>query len=215
MSEISVKQWYETKDNVDEMRSWNGLKIWEKEVIRYFPKNASILNIGCGLGREAFALSDLGFSVAGIDISHSVIAEVNTLAESKGYSIPFYPYDGRHIPFNDNSFDVIILWAQTFGLLYGADYKHSFFSECNRLLKKDGILSFSGHDYEYLSDTHELHLDGRKFFPYDSEEIYWETFLPDELSSYARQNNFSVIISERGAIYRPEDGVILHCLCKK
>ncbi|WP_312370857.1 class I SAM-dependent methyltransferase [Lachnoclostridium sp.] len=215
MSQNSVKQWYEAKDNVDEMRSWNGLKTWEKEVIRYFSKNASILNIGCGLGREAFALSDLGFSVVGIDISHSVIAEVTALAESRGYSIPFYSYDGRHIPFNDNSFDVIILWAQTFGLLYGVDYKQSFFSECNRLLKKDGILSFSGHDYEYLSDTHELHLEGRKFFPYDCEEIYWETFLPDELSSYARQNNFTIIMSGRGAIYKPEDGVILHCLCKK
>ncbi|ABX42334.1 class I SAM-dependent methyltransferase [Lachnoclostridium phytofermentans] len=215
MSQNSVNQWYETKDNVNEMKSWKGLKIWEKEVISHFPKNASILNIGCGLGREAFALSDLGFSVVGIDISHSIITEVTALAESTGYSIPFYPYDGRHIPFDDNTFDVIILWAQTFGLLYGADYKQSFFSECNRLLRKDGILSFSGHDYEYISDTHELCLEGRKFYPYSSKEIYWETFLPDELSSYAKQNNFTILLSGRGEIYKPEDGVILHCLCKK
>lgn len=215
MSQNSVKEWYEINENVNEMRSWKDLKIWEMEVTRFFPKNALVLNIGCGLGREAFALNDLGYTVKGIDISQNIITEVTALAESKGYSIPFFTYDGHHIPFNDNTFDVVILWSQTFGLLYGEGAKQSFFSECYRLLKKDGILSFSGHDYEFILTNHNQYLEGRKFFPYSNKDIYWETFLTDELVSFATKNDFSIIDSGRGKIYKPEDGVVLHCLCKK
>ena len=68
-----VVEWYEDKKNVDEMQNWNlALKEWEQSVIKFFPSGARILDIGCGLGREAFALSDLGYDVVGIDISKEV-----------------------------------------------------------------------------------------------------------------------------------------------
>ena len=61
-----VSQWYEDTKNVDEMQDWNpALKEWEKTVAGHFPSGARILDIGCGLGREAFALCDLGFEVVG------------------------------------------------------------------------------------------------------------------------------------------------------
>ena len=70
-----VHQWYENKKNVDEMIHWNKgkLKKWEQAVVNYFPKEAKILDIGCGMGREAFALYEMGCSVGGIDISEDVI----------------------------------------------------------------------------------------------------------------------------------------------
>ena len=93
-----VEKWYEDKNNVDEMFNWNSeLKDWEKSVIKHFPSGARILDIGCGLGREAFALSDLGFNVIGIDISKEVILQVKKLSADKGYKIPFYEYDGEHL----------------------------------------------------------------------------------------------------------------------
>lgn len=59
MSDI-VSAWYEDKKNVDEMQGWNSaLKEWERSVTKYFPAGAIILDIGCGLEREAFALSEL------------------------------------------------------------------------------------------------------------------------------------------------------------
>lgn len=56
MSDI-VHKWYEDKKNVDEMVCWNRgeLKKWERAVTNFFPKGAQILDIGCGMGREAFA----------------------------------------------------------------------------------------------------------------------------------------------------------------
>ena len=109
MSNI-VAQWYEDKKNVDEMQSWNSaLKEWERFVVQYLPSGAKILDIGCGLGREAFALADLGYDVVGIDISKEVISQVKQLSADKGYKIPFYEYDGAHLDFPSDYFDVVLI----------------------------------------------------------------------------------------------------------
>ena len=211
-----VSKWYEEKRNVEEMRGWNSaLKIWEREVIAHFPSGARVLDIGCGLGREAFRLAGLGFDVAGIDISEEVITQVRQLAAEKGYDIPFIACDGRKLPFPDDSFDAVLIWAQTFGLLYGEEYKRDVLAECRRALKPGGLLSFSAHDHEYLTPQHPHCLDGRRFYPYAGAQIYWETFEASELTRAARQAGFEVILCEKGSIYKPEDGTILHCLCRK
>ena len=211
-----VTQWYEDKKNVDEMQQWNpALKEWERSVISRFPAGAKILDIGCGLGREAFALAEMGFDVVGIDISKEVISQVKQLSAEKGYSIPFYDYDGKTLSFPDASFDVVIIWAQTFGLLYGDEYKQEFLAECKRVLKKGGLFSFSAHDRHYLQAHYPNCLNGPKFYPYANTEMYWETFEAANLTRFAEQAGLEVVLCGEGKIYKPEDGTILHCLCKK
>ena len=76
-----VLKWYENTKNVDEMLDWRpALKEWGKSVSKLFSPGSRILDIGCGLGREAFALHDLGFEVVGIDISKEVISRVKQLS---------------------------------------------------------------------------------------------------------------------------------------
>lgn len=155
MSDV-VREWYEDQKNVDEMLHWSKgiLKKWEQGVATYFPETAKVLDVGCGMGREAFALNDMGFTVIGIDISEKVINQVTELSKQIGYSIPFSVYDGYTLPFEDNTFDVVIIWAQTFGIMHGNTYKVKFLHECRRILKKDGLLSFSGHDYKYVTKNY-------------------------------------------------------------
>jgi|GEM_PF-149392 ubiquinone/menaquinone biosynthesis C-methylase UbiE/ADP-ribose pyrophosphatase YjhB (NUDIX family) len=218
MAQDIVNEWYESKTNVDEMIHWQKetLKLWETQVSqKYFPKNAKILDVGCGMGREAFNLTKMGFSVTGIDISNEAIKQVTELSLIKGYNIPFLHFDGYSMPFDDNEFDVVIIWAQTFGLLYGDKYKITFLMECRRVLKRNGILSFSGHDYNYLSKNYLQCLNGRKFFPYADTEIYWEAFTIDELADYAKQVGYAIKLCQTGEIYKPEDGTIIHCVCQK
>lgn len=78
------------------------------------------------MGRETFALADMGFRVTGIDISKEAIEQVKEISIKKCYEISFAQYDGHNIPFNDKTFDVVIIWAQTFGLMYGNEYKREF-----------------------------------------------------------------------------------------
>ena len=214
--ENAVTRWYEDRAHVEEMLEWNpALKEWEKDVTRFFPAGAKILDIGCGLGREAFALSDMGFDVTGVDISGEVIARVKQLAADRGYGIPFYEYGGKKLPFPDGSFDAVLVWAQTFGLLYGDGYKRDCLAEWKRVLKKDGLASFSAHDFSYLKEHHPDCLEGRQFHPYAGAEIYWETFEAPEIIGFAEQAGLDVVLCEKGKIYRPEDGTVLHCLCRK
>ena len=211
-----VSRWYEDKKNVEEMQNWNSaLKQWEQSVAEFFPSGAKILDIGCGLGREAFALADLGFDVVGIDISKEVISQVKQLSAEKGYQIPFYTYDGVHLDFPADSFDAVLIWAQTFGLLYGNEFRKDYLLECKRVLKKGGLCSFSTHDYTFLREHYPNCLDGQRFYPYANAEIYWEAFEDADLRHFAYQAGLQVILCEKGTIYKPEDGTILHCLCRK
>lgn len=67
----NVSEWYEKKEHIDEMKSWDKgkLKIWEHQVADNFPSGVKILDIGSGLGREAFALYHQGFEMDRLDVS--------------------------------------------------------------------------------------------------------------------------------------------------
>lgn len=212
-----VKEWYNDERSYGYMPEsvQKGLKKWEKYVAdTFFPETANILNIGCGTGREAFALYNMGrgFKVTGADISEPILAEAVKLADKLGIPVEFIKTNGLDLPFTDNQFDVIIIWAQTFGLLYGQDNKIDFLKECKRVLKKGGILSFSAHDKDYVESNYRQYVDGKKFYAY--EECYWEIFTADELRLISENAGFEVLDCRCGEIYKPDDGVIIHCVCK-
>ena len=213
-----VVEWYSDDKNLAEMKEGlkTRLKQWEKGVASdYFPLNASVLDVGCGMGREAFALYDMGFTITGVDISEKAIKEVKQFALESNRNIDFLHTNGIDLPFEDNTFDVVIIWAQTFGLMYGTNQQLSFLDECRRVLKGNGIISFSGHDREYIEKNYSHIIDGIKFFPFANSEIYWEMFTIEELLDLTQKAGFTVLECERGKIYRPEDGVVLHCECRK
>jgi len=212
----NVLAWYEKKEHIDEMKSCDKekLKIWEQQVAANFPSGARILDIGSGLGREAFALYRQGFEVDGLDVSKDVVDKANEEAVTCDSKVRFYHYDGKHIPFGDGVFDVVIIWSQTFGLLYGKSYKESFLKECKRVLRPKGLLSYSGHSLQYLREYHKECLDDDKFYPYIEREIYWETFSLEELENDAKQTGYDIVMSGEGEIYVPEDGIVLYCLCR-
>ena len=212
----SVSEWYAKEESYEYMpdATKKGLKIWEREVIStFFPEGAHILVIGCGMGREIFPLYDMGFRVTGVDISEPVLAQAIATAVETNREIKFLQTNGLDLPFTDESFDVIIIWAQTYGLLYGGENKLHVLHECYRVLREGGLLSFSGHDREYLETNYPQYLENGKFHAYS--DCYWETFMLDEMSGTAEKSGFQVLSCLRGEVYTPEDGTILHCVSRK
>lgn len=59
-----------------------------------------ILDLGCGKGRFARRLSDLGAEVIGLDLSAAMMAGASGIARVQG--------SARHLPFRDASFDAVI-----------------------------------------------------------------------------------------------------------
>jgi SAM-dependent methyltransferase len=87
---------------------------------------ASVLEIGAGNGVQALELSRKGFQVVAVDLATSTYAAHRVF--------PIIDYDGDHLPFPNESFDIVI----SSNVL---EHVHGFgglMRESARVLKKDG-----------------------------------------------------------------------------
>jgi len=95
-------------------------------VLPYFPKGCSVLEIGAGSGLLSQLLSRKGYSVQAIDIK--------TSQHCKHRVWPVTIYDGRVIPFKNNSFDIVF----SSNVLEHISHRYEFQSEIKRVLKSGG-----------------------------------------------------------------------------
>ena len=95
------------------------------EVARVLPQNADILDVGCGNGFIAHHLAGmLGTTVVGLDVGGSTSARINYL-----------PYDGRHFPVREQSFDAVLLCY----VLHHAQDARLVLNEVSRVLREGGL----------------------------------------------------------------------------
>lgn len=95
------------------------------EVASVLPPRASVLDVGCGNGFIAHHLqSMLGTNVVGLDVTENTAARINYL-----------PYDGRHFPVKDQSFDAVLLCY----VLHHAQDARLVLNEVNRVLRDGGL----------------------------------------------------------------------------
>lgn len=95
------------------------------EVARALPPRANVLDVGCGNGFIAHHLSGmLGTNVVGLDVGDSTAARINYL-----------PYDGRHFPVKDQSFDAVLLCY----VLHHAQDAVLVLNEVSRVLRDGGV----------------------------------------------------------------------------
>jgi len=92
------------------------------------PSGSKLLEIGAGTGWQAKALTQQGYTVEAIDIKESNYSEERIW--------PVLDYDGKTIPFDDNSFDMIF----TSNVLAHIPHLEDFQAEIKRVLKEDGIV---------------------------------------------------------------------------
>ena len=95
------------------------------EVARVLPPRANVLDVGCGNGFIAHHLqSMLGTTVVGLDVGAGTAARINYL-----------PYDGRHFPVRDQSFDAVLLCY----VLHHAQDPRLVLNEVSRVLRDGGL----------------------------------------------------------------------------
>lgn len=105
---------------------------------KYVSKNSKILDVGCGYGRILNELYENGFNdLTGVDTAENMIKRgkrefphLNLIANQ----------DGK-IPFNNNSFDVVILFG-VLTCIFTDELQKEFLKEVKRVLKPQGIIYY-------------------------------------------------------------------------
>jgi len=115
------------------------------------PMNARILDVGCGYGRTLQELLSAGYtSLSGVDISEKMIAR----GRRQYPHLDLKKYEGTRLPFEDNSFDAVLLLAVLTCILDDAR-QEQLLAEIHRVLRQDGVVSIN----DFLLNSDQRNID--------------------------------------------------------
>jgi SAM-dependent methyltransferase len=121
-----------------------------ERLTRALPRDAIILDYGCGQGRLSSQLVDLGYvNVLGIDSS----AEMIRIAREEVPDAGFVENDGARVPCGDRSLDAVLLFA-VLTCIPNDDAQKNLLREFKRILRPGGLLLVS--DYPLQGDDRNL-----------------------------------------------------------
>jgi SAM-dependent methyltransferase len=183
--------------------------------------------VGCGGGREAFALEARGYDVVGIDIVEEQIESARSNARHRGSEAIFRAYDGNDMPFPDERFGAVTFWSQVLGNVPGSAGRHRLLREAHRVLEPGGVLSLSVHDRRRsLSLLQDSEVYRYRLLPSaepgdlvvrgaSEHECYWHYFDASELIDLCRDAGFSrVQVQTTGGLGEDWDNVLV-AVCEK
>ncbi|WP_206098550.1 class I SAM-dependent methyltransferase [Paenibacillus montanisoli] len=121
------RNWDQAAREVETMAGWLELSL-----------GAAVLDIGCGMGRHALALAQLGYEVTGIDLSEALLRMAREHnAEERIKSL--VQGDMRELPFADDSFDATVNLFTSFGYFEDEADNRRVLREIRRVLRPQGV----------------------------------------------------------------------------
>jgi ubiquinone/menaquinone biosynthesis C-methylase UbiE len=96
-----------------------------------------VLDVACGWGRHHRVLRKRGFEVHGVDLNQLFIERARKL--HKGFEDRYRVGDIRSLPYQDESFDVVLSFFTSFGYFDDGENEKCL-REMHRVLRKGGVL---------------------------------------------------------------------------
>lgn len=115
--------------NLKHLKHLRSLRLEEIKLIKDFiPTSNYVLEIGAGTGWQTQALSKMGYAIEAIDVEQS------NYTEHRVWKVK--DYDGKNIPFPDNTFDAVF----SSNVLEHIRHLEDFQLEIKRVLKPNGLV---------------------------------------------------------------------------
>lgn len=153
MEAKDVKAYFDSEGVVDHYaRAAAELGLWvseEKIFTRLFKPADSLLELGCGAGRIAIGLYELGYrNLLATDYARSMIGRARHLTEVLEYAIPFRVCDATALEFEDDVFDGAIFGFNGLMQIPQAAQRERALREIFRVLRPGAWFVFTSHDRE-------------------------------------------------------------------
>jgi ubiquinone/menaquinone biosynthesis C-methylase UbiE len=171
-----------------------------KKFLSYLGKNKSILDIGCGPGRDAKIFANKGFEAVGIDLSKKMIEAAISRVKNAKFKI----MDIRKLEFEDNNFDGA--WASASFLHIPKKDILKGLQEVHRVLKDKGIFYISVKQ----GKGEILKPDER----YNDTQKFWSFFQKDEIENELVKAGFEIIesyVEEQNSSYATNPWIQIFC----
>ncbi|MGB8658240.1 MAG: class I SAM-dependent methyltransferase [Candidatus Zixiibacteriota bacterium] len=126
----------------------------------------TILDLGCGVGRDSFHLVENGFRVVGVDLAESGLMIANRVRKNRRKELTLLKADARNLPFLNASFEGVYC----FGLLHeftGETKENDIaevMNEIHRVLQSSGILVLAVLSGEPEKGLPHVHLFTEQMF---------------------------------------------------
>jgi SAM-dependent methyltransferase len=123
------------------------LKFDREFVIEHCRPAGKIIDLGCGTGRLALALSQAGYQPIGVDLSLPMLSVLGEKAAALGLAVPCVCGNLVELGmFADESFDHAACLFSTLGLIVGAEARQRAVAHVHRLLKPGGVFVAHVHN---------------------------------------------------------------------
>jgi len=154
MNTEPVKNYFETAGVVAHYaEAASRLGLWrseEKLFTRLFGKEASLLELGCGVGRIAIGLHELGYcNLLATDYSRPMIERLRALAKLLEYSIPSQVADATHLAFEDEVFDGALFGFNGLMQIPESAKRAQALREVHRVLRPGAWFALTTHDRDF------------------------------------------------------------------
>ena len=140
------------------LKSWgarqeSGLSQQEKALLENHGRDRGlrVCNVGCGSGRECFAMFRMGFrDVIGVDCAPNMVGQAQQYAQQHDLGIRFEVGRADQLPFPDQTFGLLTMFENVYGHITPRAARLTSLQEIRRVLKVGGVALMT------VSSRHEL-----------------------------------------------------------
>jgi len=171
MAEVERKDWFRYwfdspyYDLLYRERDQKEADMFVKKLVDFLKpaKNSFMLDLACGKGRHAIALSKMGFTVTGVDLSEKNITEAK---KHEAGNLDFFVHDMRK-PYMANYYDYIFNLFTSFGYFDNSRENSAIVNHIYNALKPSGVFVLDFVNIEKvsqcISDSEKKEIDGVQF----------------------------------------------------